>query len=102
MCGSGAVVCSLSLLIRWAQRARCQAETPLIVLFRFLRPALFVNVLDWLNAMRATRMEVISLETAVVSNELNWIAPCVSRRGENHDEPEILPSSTPPNLSHEC
>jgi hypothetical protein len=23
-----------------AQRARCQAETPLIVLFRFLRPAL--------------------------------------------------------------
>ena len=24
-----------------AQRARCQAETPLIVLFRFLRPALF-------------------------------------------------------------
>src|SRR5258708_40131814 len=40
MCGSGAVVCSLSLLIRWAQRARCQAETPLIGLFRFLRPAL--------------------------------------------------------------
>src|SRR6478609_197210 len=34
------VVCSLSLLIRGAQRARCQAETPLIVLFRFLRPAL--------------------------------------------------------------
>src|SRR5260221_12351404 len=24
-----------------AQRARCQAETPLIVLFRFLRPALY-------------------------------------------------------------
>ena len=40
MCGSGGVVCSLSLLIRWAQRARCQAETPLIVLFKFLRPAL--------------------------------------------------------------
>src|SRR6476620_8669594 len=38
--GSGAVVCSLFLLIRWAQRAPCQAETPLIVLFRFLRPAL--------------------------------------------------------------
>jgi hypothetical protein len=36
VCGSGGVVCSLSLLIRWAQRARCQAETPLIVLFRFL------------------------------------------------------------------
>jgi hypothetical protein len=30
----------LFLLIRWAQRARCQAETPLIVSFRFLRPAL--------------------------------------------------------------
>src|SRR5258705_13943555 len=26
-----------------AQRARCQAETPLIVLFRFLRPALQVG-----------------------------------------------------------
>ena len=25
-----------SLLIRWAQRLRCQAETPLIVLFRIL------------------------------------------------------------------
>jgi len=30
-----AVVLSSSLLIRWAQRARCQAETPLIVLCRF-------------------------------------------------------------------
>jgi hypothetical protein len=28
------------ILIRWAQRARCQAETPLIALFRFPRPAL--------------------------------------------------------------
>src|SRR5260370_10406285 len=43
VCGSGAVVCSLSLLIRWAQRARCQAETPLIVLFRSLRPALYAK-----------------------------------------------------------
>jgi integrase len=40
VCGSGVVVCSLSLLIRWAQPARCQAETPLIGLCRFLRPAL--------------------------------------------------------------
>jgi len=40
VCGSGVVVCSLSLLIRWAQRARCQAETPLIVLCRFPGPAL--------------------------------------------------------------
>jgi hypothetical protein len=30
----------LSLLIRGPQRARCQAETPLIVLYRFPRPAL--------------------------------------------------------------
>jgi hypothetical protein len=30
----------LFLLIRWAQRARCQAETPLIVLCRFPQPAL--------------------------------------------------------------
>jgi len=40
VCGFGAVVCSLSLLIRWAQRARCQAETPLIGLCRFPQPAL--------------------------------------------------------------
>jgi hypothetical protein len=39
-CGSGAVVLSWSLLIRRAQRARCQAETPLIVLCRFPEPAL--------------------------------------------------------------
>jgi hypothetical protein len=38
--GSGGVVYSLSLLIRWAQRARCQAETPLIALRRFPEPAL--------------------------------------------------------------
>ena len=40
MCGSDEVVCLLSLLIRGAQHARCQAETPLIALFRFSRPAL--------------------------------------------------------------
>jgi hypothetical protein len=34
----------LSLLIRWAQRARSQAETPLSVLFRFLRPALRIKL----------------------------------------------------------
>jgi hypothetical protein len=38
--GSGAVVCSLSLLIRRPQRARCQAETPLIALCRFPGPPL--------------------------------------------------------------
>src|ERR1019366_6874226 len=37
---SGAVVCSWSLLIRGAQRARHQAETPLIALCRFPGPAL--------------------------------------------------------------
>jgi signal transduction histidine kinase len=40
VCGFGEVVCSLSLLIRRAQRAHCQAETPLIVLCRFPGPAL--------------------------------------------------------------
>src|SRR5271166_6397993 len=50
MCGFGAVVCSWSLLIRWAQRARCQAETPLIALFRFPRLALLIVL-----AFRGTR-----------------------------------------------
>jgi hypothetical protein len=40
VCGSGAVVCSWFLLIRGAQRARHQAETPPIVLCRFPGPAL--------------------------------------------------------------
>jgi TIR domain/Putative peptidoglycan binding domain len=43
MCGSGAVVVAWSLLIRGAQRARRQAETPLIALFRFPRPALGIE-----------------------------------------------------------
>ena len=43
MCGSGGVVCSWSLLIRRAQRARRQAETPLIVLCRFPGPALITT-----------------------------------------------------------
>jgi hypothetical protein len=38
--GIGGLVGSLSLLIRWAQRARSQAETPLIPLSRFAEPAL--------------------------------------------------------------
>jgi hypothetical protein len=37
----------LSLLIRWAQRARCQAETPLIGLCRFPQPALSDPSLDY-------------------------------------------------------
>jgi len=40
VCGSGPVVVAWSLLIRRAQRARRQAETPPIVLCRFPRPAL--------------------------------------------------------------
>src|SRR5436190_15659851 len=41
VCGSGGLVCSSCLLIRRAQRARCQAETPPILLSRFPEPALF-------------------------------------------------------------
>jgi hypothetical protein len=57
VCGSGAVVSSWSLLIRWAQRARCQAETPLIVLFRFLRPALTDDQL----AVQVLRSSILDL-----------------------------------------
>ena len=39
----------MSLLIRGAQRARCQAETPLIALFRFSRPALPISELGRLS-----------------------------------------------------
>jgi hypothetical protein len=37
------LVCSSSLLIRRHERARCQAETPLIDLFRFAEPALWAE-----------------------------------------------------------
>jgi hypothetical protein len=43
--GSGAVVFAWSLLIRRQQRARRQAETPPIVLCKFPRPALNINLL---------------------------------------------------------
>jgi hypothetical protein len=42
VCGSGAVVSTWSLLIRGAQRARRQAEIPLIGLCRIPGPALFL------------------------------------------------------------
>src|ERR1700731_1752444 len=54
--GSGGVVCSWSLLIRGTQRARCQAETPLIVLSRFVRPALSR---DWTNSLALDQFSLI-------------------------------------------
>jgi hypothetical protein len=44
VCGSGVLVSSSCLLIRRAQRARCQAETPPILLFRFPEPALLRHI----------------------------------------------------------
>ena len=41
VCGFGGFVCSLSLLIRGAQRARSQAEIPLSVLSKDPEPALW-------------------------------------------------------------
>jgi hypothetical protein len=40
VCGSGAVVASWFLLIRRHQRARCQAEIPLIALCKIPKPSL--------------------------------------------------------------
>src|SRR6266852_5060358 len=44
VCGSGGLVCSSYLLIRRAQRARCQAEIPPIVLSKFPGPALTFSI----------------------------------------------------------
>ena len=41
----------MSLLIRWAQRARCQAETPLIGLCRFPQPALTESILRYRHVL---------------------------------------------------
>jgi hypothetical protein len=38
------VFCSLSLLIRWHNRARCQAEIPLIVLSEIVEPLLWCSL----------------------------------------------------------
>jgi hypothetical protein len=54
VCGSGAVVASWSLLIRRHQRARCQAEIPLIALCKIPEPLLGVG------APRNTPADVIS------------------------------------------
>ena len=54
MCGSDGVVLSWSLLIRRAQRARRQAEIPLIVLCRFPGPAL-TQQLPWDSKRPETR-----------------------------------------------
>jgi hypothetical protein len=48
VCGSGGLVCSLCLLIRRAQRARAQAETPPIILSRFPEPALTTMAVELL------------------------------------------------------
>jgi hypothetical protein len=61
--GSGGVVCSLSHLIRWTQRARCQAETPLIALCRFPEPALYKRTLT-------IRYSLISIYEYVVASTL--------------------------------
>jgi hypothetical protein len=74
VCGSGAVVCSLFLLIRWAQRARCQAETPLIVSFRFLRPALvlFCASLAMTLMVGACFFRGLRIQSYVVSRYMGW------------------------------
>src|SRR5215471_6125348 len=45
LCGSGAVSCSSSLLIRRHQRARCQAEIPLTAPSEIVEPPLSFNLL---------------------------------------------------------
>src|SRR5208337_2484357 len=44
LCGSGAVSCSSSLLIRRHQRARCQAEIPLTAPSEIVEPPLEILV----------------------------------------------------------
>jgi hypothetical protein len=44
VCDSGGAVSSWYLLIRRHQRARCQAEIPLIILSKFPEPALIASV----------------------------------------------------------
>jgi hypothetical protein len=61
--GSGALVSAWSLLIRRQQRARRQAETPLIVLCRFPGPALVAFLLIR-RAIRSNALNTIFLHNA--------------------------------------
>src|SRR5260370_17832448 len=78
-----------------AQRARCQAETPLIVLFRFLRPALIVrSSLTYLLEFRTSvpssgrgqpQFYAVDVEPAVllkrmIEIDMNFFAKSVSER----------------------
>jgi hypothetical protein len=80
VCGSGAVVSSWSLLIRWAQRARCQAETPLIVSFRFLRPALYTSrakrEADFSLLHQISKVQVVQGAKLALLRERNHVRPC--------------------------
>src|ERR1700687_3838683 len=53
-----------------AQRARCQAETPLIVLFRFLRPALFIQRFCYRQLLYFVVMQ--TLLTAIKGTLVGW------------------------------
>jgi hypothetical protein len=66
VCGSGVLVCSSCLLIRRAQRARCQAETPPILLFRFPEPALKHSFLLQLNSSHIKKFRKFIYNTLLV------------------------------------
>src|ERR1700738_2214361 len=74
LCGFGAVVCLWSLLIRWAQRARCQAETPLIALFRFPRPALAIGPKHWRKRAEEARNVADKMNDPLAKALMLWIA----------------------------
>src|SRR5215471_2646499 len=57
LCGSGAVSCSSSLLIRRHQRARCQAEIPLTAPSEIVEPPL------WARRKEISNMETEPLKT---------------------------------------
>src|SRR5205823_3254693 len=68
-------VCSSSLLIRRHQRARCQAETPLIDLFKFAEPALRTAT----SGSRSTRPCFAGIWT-------NWTSVRKVKEGETTDD----------------
>jgi Arabinose-binding domain of AraC transcription regulator, N-term len=75
----------LSLLIRWAQRARCQAETPLSALFRFPGPALTGRRLLPLRVQMTHRREGDC-------SELNRFFGCDVELGAAVDEVAFAPA----------
>src|SRR5208337_943883 len=83
LCGSGAVSCSSSLLIRRHQRARCQAEIPLTAPSEIVEPPLSTPS----HALTTIRRSNSALSTTGLVRQRSIVD---ARRGHDDIHPDIM------------